>query len=160
MSPLVKNILMLMALVVICLLAGAVGSLAVGASRDDWYRALRKPSWNPPDWLFAPVWTALYLLMAMSAWLVWRRGGDGHASLAMLLFALQLVLNASWSPVFFGLRSIGGAMAIIAVLWLAILATVMAFWHVTAASGILMLSYLGWVSFAAALNFAIRRLNR
>jgi len=124
-----------------------------------WYQGLARPSWTPPDWLFGPVWTNLYVLMAVAAWLVWRQGGWAGAKAALALFGAQLVLNAAWSPVFFGLERVGAALAVLVALWVAILATAVAFWRCSRVAGILMLPYLAWVTFAGALNFAIWRMN-
>jgi translocator protein len=139
--------------------AAAIGGTATGGAVQDWYPTLAKPSWNPPAWLFGPVWTLLYIAMAVAAWLVWRRVGWDGARLALLMFFIQLTLNAVWSVVFFGLRNPGAAFAEIVVLWVAIVVTALLFWKVTPAAGWLFLPYLVWVSFATALNFAIWRLN-
>ncbi|HEY6104246.1 MAG TPA: TspO/MBR family protein, partial [bacterium] len=96
--------LMLVAFVLVCFGAGAVGSWFTTPALDGWYADLRKPTWNPPNWIFAPVWSALYLMMAIAAWLVWRKGGFGASGGAMTLFAAQLILNVAWSALFFGLR--------------------------------------------------------
>ncbi len=133
-----------------------VGGAVTAGSVRDWYPAIAKPTWSPPAWLFGPAWTLLYALMAVAAWLVWRRAGWGGA---LAWFAVQLALNAAWSPLFFGLHRIDLALADIALLWLAIIGTTMAFWKVTPLAGWLFLPYLAWVSFATALNFAIWRLN-
>ncbi len=135
------------------------GAAAVGArfKPGTWYAGLRKPAWNPPSWLFAPVWTLLYAMMAVAAWLVWRETG---LSREIGLFVLQLVLNALWSWLFFGLHRPGLALADVLALWLAILATHVAFDHVRPLAGWLLLPYLAWVTFAAALNAALWRLNR
>ena len=125
----------------------------------DWYATLRKPSWNPPNWIFGPVWTALYTIMAIAAWLVWKRGGFPGQRLALSLFLAQLLFNALWSPLFFGLRHPGLAFADIVLLWLALLGTVAAFWRARPIAGALLLPYLAWVTFASALNFALWRLN-
>lgn len=123
----------------------------------DYYRALRRPSWAPPTWLFGPAWTALYVMMGVAAWLVSRRpGSDG----ALRLFGVQLALNAAWTPIFFGLRARGLAMAEIAALWVAVALTTLAFFGRRTMAGVLLLPYLGWVSFAAALNWEIWRRNR
>jgi translocator protein len=126
---------------------------------DEWYASLSKPAWNPPNWLFGPVWGALYLLMAVAAWLVWRKDGLSGATIPLGMFVLQLVLNTAWSWIFFGRHELGLALAEISVLWIAILATIIGFWRVNSISGLLMVPYLLWVTFAAALNFAIWRLN-
>jgi len=133
-----------------------VGGAVTAGSVRDWYPVIAKPTWSPPAWLFGPAWTLLYALMAVAAWLVWRRAGWGGA---LAWFAVQLALNAAWSPLFFGLHRIDLALADIALLWLAIIGTTMAFWKVTPLAGWLFLPYLAWVSFATALNFAIWRLN-
>jgi translocator protein len=126
----------------------------------EWYARLQKPAWNPPNWIFGPVWTALYTIMAVMAWLVWKRGGFVGQRIALSLFLLQLGFNALWSPLFFGLRQPGLAFVDILLLWLALLATVMAFWKARPLAGAMLLPYLAWVSFASVLNFAIWRLNR
>lgn len=125
----------------------------------EWYGQLAKPSWSPPAWVFGPVWTTLYVLMAMAAWLVWREGGWTRQRRALAFYCGQLVLNAAWTPLFFGLRQPGLAFAEIVLLWLAILATVLAFAKVRVLAAWLLAPYLAWVSFAAALNFAIWRMN-
>lgn len=146
-------------IVLVCFAAAGAGSVFTARSLDDWHSKLRKPAWNPPDWVFGPVWTALYLAMAVAAWLVWRQAAVPGAWIALGLFAVQLVLNVAWSALFFGLRNPGAAFAEIVVLWGAILLTLVLFWRITPAAGWLMTPYLAWVSFAAFLNFAIWRLN-
>jgi tryptophan-rich sensory protein len=140
-------------------LVAALGSLATAGEVGDWYAALEKPAWTPPGWVFGPVWTVLYLLIAVAGWLVWRRAGWRGAPVALGLFCLQLSLNGAWSPVFFGLHEIGWGLAIVAGLWVAVLATILAFWRVTALAGALLIPYQVWITFAAALNFALWRLN-
>ena len=141
-------------------LAFAAAALGVFFRPGEWFAALSKPSWNPPGWIFAPVWTALYTIMAVAAWLVWRRGGFAGQSLALSLFLLQLFFNALWSPLFFGLHQPVLAFADIVLLWLALLGTIIAFWKARPLAGALLLPYLAWVTFASALNFAIWQLNR
>jgi len=126
---------------------------------DEWYTALSKPSWNPPNWLFGPVWSVLYLLMAVSAWLVWREAGIPGAILPLSIFLLQLVLNAAWSWLFFGSHELLIAFIEILGLWVAILVTIILFWRMYALSGVFLLPYLAWVTFAAFLNFTLWRLN-
>ena len=121
-----------------------------------WYAQLAKPSWNPPAWLFGPVWTALYLAMAVAAWRVWR---CRPATRALTVYWIQLALNAAWSPLFFGLQQPGLAVLEILGLWAAIALTVRAFWPVDRLAAALLGPYLAWVSFAAVLNFALWRLN-
>lgn len=140
--------------------AAGVASHFTARSVAEWYPTLAKPSWTPPNAVFAPVWTALYFLMALAAWLVWRKaGGLAAARLPLALFAVQLVLNAAWSILFFGLRMPGLAFGELVLLWLAIAATLAAFRHVLPAAGLLLAPYLAWVTFAGALNFALWRLN-
>jgi len=139
--------------------AAVVGGLGTRASLEDWYGRLAKPSWTPPGWLFGPAWTVLYLSMAVAAWLVWRTGDSGATTRALTVFAVQLGLNAIWPLLFFGLRMPGAAFVEIAVLWVAILVTVVVFWRSVPAAGLLLIPYLGWVTFAAALNLAIWRMN-
>lgn len=122
-----------------------------------WYAGLAKPSWTPPNWLFGPAWTTLYLLMALAAWKVWI--AVRRIDAALVLYLVQLVLNAMWSWLFFGLRRPDLALACIVVLWLLILATTVLFWRRDRLAGMLLLPYLAWVGFATALNLAIWRLN-
>lgn len=141
-----------------CFAAGATGALF---QPGDWYRGLRKPSWTPPDWLFPVAWTVLYLCMAgAAARIAGFAGTDPAAGLALALWALQIALNTLWTPVFFGLRKMGGGMIVLACLWLAVAATLVAFWRIDAIAGLLLLPYLGWVTVAGALNFSVWRLNR
>jgi translocator protein len=136
--------------------AASVGGLV---HPDEWFARLQKPAWNPPNWIFGPVWTILYVTMAVAAWLVWRRGGFAAQRVPLLLFFLQLLFNALWSPLFFGLHLPGLAFMDLLLLWLALVATVVAFWRARRPAGALLLPYLGWVTFAGGLNFAIWRLN-
>jgi len=125
----------------------------------EWYRALDKPPWTPPGWVFGPAWTLLYLSMGVAAWLVWRERLGSRALLPLALFGAQLVLNGLWSWLFFGLRRPDLALADILALWLAIAATIVAFWGVRPVAGALLLPYLAWVTFATALNADIWRRN-
>jgi len=145
--------------VALCFAVGGVGGLATSRSVSTWYPTLTKPGWTPPSWLFGPVWGALYLMMGLAAWLVWRRKGLRDGKLPLGLFAWQLVLNAGWSWVFFGLRAPMPAFFELGALWFALAATVAAFWRVSRAAGLLLVPYLLWTTFAGALNFAIWRLN-
>jgi translocator protein len=143
------------------LLAGVLGGLATRSSVGSWYQTLDKPSWNPPSWVFGPVWSTLYVLMGIAAWGVWRAAAPAEAKRrAALLFWGQLVLNTLWSFLFFGLRSPGLALIEVLVLWAAILLTLRAFWRLRPLSGALLCPYLAWVSYAAALTAAIAWLNR
>ena len=129
------------------------------ARPDAWYAALVKPAWNPPGWVFGPVWTTLYLLMGTAAWLVWRRGGWGAQRRPLSWFAAQLALNALWTPLFFGFHRIDLALLEIVVLWAAIVATIVAFARTSRAAAWLLAPYLAWVSFATFLTFTLWRLN-
>jgi len=126
---------------------------------DEWFAQLAKPSWNPPSWIFAPVWTFLYICMAVAAWLVWRRKGLVAAANPIALWIVQLGLNSVWTWFFFGMHNPGLAFADIVALWLAIVATLVLFWRVSPAAGWLFVPYLAWVSFAAVLNFTLWRMN-
>jgi benzodiazapine receptor len=143
--------------IAVCLGAGWLGSLLTRPALMTWYERLSKPNWTPPNWLFAPVWTILYVAMGVAAWLVWRR--SSFTAAPMQLFLLQLLLNVAWSAVFFRFRSPGWAFIEIVALWCAILLTAITFGRTAPAAGWLMIPYLLWVSYAAALNFAIWRLN-
>lgn len=156
-----SDLLRLAACILLCQAAGAIGSLFTVTSLDSWYAALSKPPFNPPGWVFGPTWTILYTLMGIAAWLVWRRGDLWSPPVrnALLLFAVQLSLNALWSILFFGLKSPLLALVDILALWVAILATTLAFRPLSPAAAWLMAPYLAWVSFAALLNFEIWRLN-
>ena len=126
---------------------------------DTWYAQLKKPFWNPPNWVFAPVWTTLYTLMAIAAWLVGKQGGLKKNPLSLVLFVLQLALNAAWSWLFFGKHRPDVAVVELGALWTSIAATLVSFLRIKPLAGMLMLPYLAWVSFAGVLNLAIWRLN-
>jgi benzodiazapine receptor len=142
----------------ICLLVGAIGGWVTATSVKTWYPALAKPPFNPPDWVFGPTWTVLYVLMGIAAWRVWRAGG-GRAGAALALFAVQLAANLAWSVVFFGLQQIGAAVAVIVVLEAAIVATIVSFRRIDRLAAALLVPYVLWVAFATLLNVAIWRLN-
>ena len=131
--------------VVVCFAAAGIGSLFTATSVKTWYAQLRRPEWTPPNWIFGPVWTTLYLLMAISAWLVWRSTSSPGARLALTLFTIQLVLNSLWSLVFFGLRKVGPAFGEILLLWMMIVATTVAFLPISLLAAWLLIPYLGWV---------------
>jgi benzodiazapine receptor len=154
-----RSVIGLAAFLAACFAAAGLGSVFAAHSVSTWYQELARPSWNPPDWVFGPVWTILYTLMAVAAWLVWRRAGFVRNPWPLVWFCLQLFLNVLWSAVFFGLRSPGEGMAMLVALWLAILVTTTQFWRVRAVAGVLMLPYLAWAAFAGVLNFAIWRMN-
>ena len=148
---------MFVAFLVLTLAVGFAAGLATEPNIAGWYSHLAKPSFNPPNWIFAPVWTTLYVLMAIAAWRVWRVTGLGAR--AMLFWFVQLALNFAWSFIFFNAHQIGFALIEIAVLWLFVAITMIAFFRIDMIAGALFLPYLAWVSFAGVLNDAIWRLN-
>jgi benzodiazapine receptor len=155
-----KQISKLVAAIVACLAAGAIGSIFTRTAIANWYTTLEKPPFTPPDWLFAPVWTLLYILMGVAAFLVWRMGSrDRQVRVALIVFLVQLVLNAFWSIAFFGLESPLYGLIVISILWVAILVTIVLFFRISKVSSILMWPYLLWVSFATVLNSSIWLLN-
>jgi translocator protein len=155
-----NSLVVLGVFVAVCLGVAGLGSIFTVGSVRDWYPTLQKPSWNPPSWLFGPVWTILYLMMAIAAWLVWRRRELFSVNSALALFVFQLILNVAWSPLFFGLKNPLAGLLDIVPLWAAILATLISFWKISPAAGVLLVPYWLWVSFATALNFTIWKLNR
>lgn len=151
----------LLASIAACQLAGFVGSLFTRPAIPSWYAQLQKPWFAPPNWLFAPMWISLYLLMAVAAYLVWHKGlGSKGVGTALAVFLFQLLLNALWSPVFFGLRSPLAGAVVIVLLWLAILATIITFVKISSPAAWLLVPYLLWVSLATVLNISIYFLNR
>lgn len=141
-------------------LVGAVGAVFTTPEIPGWYATLLRPALSPPNWVFGPVWTTLFFLMGVAAYLVWRRGLHAPgARLALGLFLVQLVLNALWTAVFFGARNLGGAVIEIAFLWLAIVFTMAAFARISKTAAWLLVPYLLWVSFAAYLTTSIYLLN-
>jgi len=151
-----SSLLALLGFIAACFLAALTSALF---RPGEWYVRLAKPSWRPPNWLFAPVWTVLYLMIAISGWLVWREAGFAGAALPLAIYALQLVLNAAWTPLFFGLHRPDLGFLDIVLVWLSIFATIVLFYPIHAGAALLLLPYLAWVTFAAALNFAVWRLN-
>ena len=146
----------LVGFLVLCVGGGTLAGLVSAPAILEWYPALNKPWWTPPSWLFGPAWTVLYILMAVAAWLVWK---TGNARTAMILFFAQLLLNFAWSLLFFGARSPGLGLIDVTAMWLAIAATIFAFAFRSRLAAFLMVPYLCWVSFAAALNAAIFLMN-
>lgn len=141
-------------------LAGIIGSVFTISSIAGWYAALVKPKLAPPNWIFGPVWTTLFALMGIAAFLVWKKGLDRKdVKVALGIFIAQLILNTLWSIIFFGLHSPGGALIEIVFLWLAILATMITFAKISRPAVWLLVPYILWVSFAGYLNFAIWSLN-
>ncbi len=141
--------------------AAAMAAASSGAlfKPDAWYRGIRKPTWTPADWVFPTVWTPLYIMIAVSGWLVWREAGLAGAALPLLVYAVQLVLNAGWSAVFFGLRRPGLALVEVFALWLSIALTIVLFWPISTISALLLVPYLIWVTIASVLNYQVWRMN-
>lgn len=146
--------------IVVCEGAGLIGSLATFPSIPTWYASLEKPAFNPPNWLFGPVWATLYALMGIAAFLVWRQGiRKREVKIALGIFLVQLVLNSLWSIVFFGLNSLLGGLVVILPLWVAILLSIVTFYRISKTAGVLLIPYILWVSFATVLNFSLWQLN-
>ncbi len=142
-----------------CFAVSAIGGVVTATSVGSWYQELEKPAFNPPDWLFAPVWTTLYILMAIAGWRVWRCAPSAARTTALIMFAGQLCLNLAWSMLFFGLQLIGGALLEIVLLLLAIVVTTALFWRIDRPAAALLLPYALWVSYAALLNLSLWMLN-
>jgi benzodiazapine receptor len=159
MSP-TPRLVSIIGLIMSFVLVAAVAAIGGRSGPGEWYARLAKPPWTPPDRLFGPVWTLLYILMAISAWLVWRKAGLRPAAAALSVYLCQLVLNGLWSWIFFNRHRIGWALVDIAALWVMILFTVILFRRVRPVAGALFIPYLVWVSFAGILNFELWRLNR
>ena len=150
----------LVAAVLICLVAGLIGSFFTVGSIKTWYATIQKPSFNPPNWVFGPVWTALYVLMGLSAYLVWMNGwGRKEVRTALAVFGLQLVLNVLWSVIFFGAKELFYSFVEIVFLWLSIALTIILFYRISKNAALLLVPYLLWVSFAAFLNYSVWQLN-
>ncbi len=154
------EIIKLVLSIIVCQLAGVIGSVFTTPSIPHWYAALRKPSFTPPNWLFSPVWITLFVLLGLSAFLVWRKGLDfPRVKTALIIFCVQLLFNISWSVAFFGFKSPLLGFIVIVMLWFAIIWTILSFFKISNWAGGLLLPYLLWVSFASILNFSIWRLN-
>ena len=149
----------LIACIFLCLAVGIVSSRWTAPEIPTWYRGLRKPSFNPPNWIFAPVWTTLYILMGVAAWRVFIAPASSARSLGLAVFVLQLTLNFFWSYIFFHRHALGAALAEVLVLWVFIAVSLGAFARVEALAAWLLVPYLAWVSFASVLNAALWRLN-
>ena len=154
-----KNFLKLVVSLVVCQLAGVVGSVFTVSQIPIWYQTLNKPVLNPPAWVFGPVWAGLYLLMGIALYLIWQSNSKDKKR-ALWFFTIQLVLNAVWSPVFFGAHSIGSALVIIVLMWMAIVMTIFIFSKVSKPAAALLVPYILWVSFATYLNLALWWLNK
>lgn len=154
-----NNVLALGGFILLCFCAAAIGGLATATAIDTWYITLVKPSWTPPGWVFGSIWTVLYLMMAMAAWLVWLKRKEMAVRSSLQFFLVQLTMNAMWSVIFFGLRRVDLAFFWIGLLWIAIVVTMMLFKRVSLVAALLLVPYLIWVTIAQALNFEIWRLN-
>jgi len=166
------NIVALVVAIGLPLAAGAIGGLVTQEAIPTWYAKLRKPAWNPPTWIFGPVWTILYLMMGTASWLIWRKGATTHGILphhskakqasrqALLLYGVHLVLNTAWSLIFFGLRRVDLALVEIVALWSMLVATLVSFYRIRPLAGLLLVPYQLWTTFATALTGAIWWLNR
>jgi benzodiazapine receptor len=156
-----SSIIKLIVSIVASFAAGGIGSLFTFKAIPTWYAALKKPPYTPPNQVFGPVWTILYILMGISVYFVWQKGlATNGALLAFVLFWIQLILNAMWSVIFFGLKSKGGGVITIVALWLLILVTIITFFQVSGWAGALLIPYIFWVSIAAYLNTGIWILNK
>ena len=157
----IPSILRFLVSILICQLAGVLGSFFTFQSLKEWYPSIKKPPFNPPDAVFGPVWITLFAMMGISLFLVWEKGiKNGKTKGAILIFFLQLALNILWSVVFFGYRSISGGFIVIIILWLAIFLSIKRFFVISKPAAILLLPYILWVSFAAILNASLLILNR
>lgn len=155
-----NNLIKLVLSIVLPLLIGFASSYFTITGVDSWYTTIQKPSWNPPNWIFGPVWTTLYVLMGISLFLIWKAGTSKETKRsALILFVLQLIANFFWSFIFFDQHQMGLAFAEIIVLWLFILLTIFSFAKINKVAAWLLVPYISWVSFAAILNFTIWRLN-
>jgi tryptophan-rich sensory protein len=149
----------LLVAILACNAVGASPALVTATGAGSWYATLTKPELAPPNWVFGPVWTALFVLLGVAAYLVYRDGAGRERTVALALFVVQFAFNVSWTLVFFGNQDTAGGLAVIAGLWMLIAATLAAFWRVRRATGLLLVPYLAWVSFAAYLNYAFWTLN-
>jgi len=156
----INNWLKLIICIVVSELAGIIGSIFTSSAIPTWYATLEKPVLNPPNWVFMPVWTTLFILMGIAAFLIWRKGlNKKGVRIALLIFLIQLALNTLWSIIFFGLHNPGLAFLEIIILWLAILANIISFYKIYRPASYLLIPYILWVSFAAYLNYAIWSLS-
>jgi len=160
MSGKTRNVIGFFVCITITYAAAAIGGIFTGPAVNTWYPTLNLPTFTPPSWLFGPVWTILYGMMGIAVFMVWRTKHNQHRRMtAIIVYSVQLGLNAAWSPVFFGLKNPGAGLIIIILLWFAIAATIYAFQRVSRPAALLFIPYLLWVSFAVVLNYAIWRLN-
>ena len=155
-----KEVVRLIVSILIVFIAGTIGSTATLPQIPTWYASLAKPSWAPPNWLFGPVWTILYILIGIALFLVWKEGiSRKDVKLAISVFVVQLVLNVLWSVIFFGYNSLLGGLIVIIILWIAILANIIFFYRVSKSAGLLLVPYIVWVTIASYLNYSVYLLN-
>lgn len=155
-----KEVVRLIVSILIVFIAGTIGSTATLPQIPTWYASLAKPSWAPPNWLFGPVWTILYILIGIALFLVWKEGiSRKDVKLAISVFVVQLVLNVLWSVIFFSYNSLLGGLVVVIILWIAILANIIFFYRVSKPAGLLLVPYIVWVSIASYLNYSVYLLN-
>ena len=155
-----KELVRLIVSILIVFIAGTIGSIATLSQIPTWYATLVKPSWAPPNWLFGPVWTTLYILIGIALFLVWKEGiNRKDVKLAISVFVVQLVLNVLWSVIFFGYNSLLGGLIVIIILWIAILANIIFFYRVSKSAGLLLVPYIVWETIASYLNYSVYLLN-
>lgn len=154
-----KKAIKLLISILISFLAGAIGSIFTFSSIPTWYAALNKPSFNPPNFLFGPVWTVLYVVMGISLFLIWNSEKKENKKIAITIFGIQIFLNALWSIVFFGLKNPLAALFVIAALYIFIILNIVKFYKINKVAGLILIPYLLWVSFASVLNYFIMILN-
>jgi len=155
-----RSILRLIAAVLLCLVVGSAGSLVTSTGSGSWYESLEKPAFTPPDWVFAPVWTTLFILMGIALYLVWESGTERRdVQIALIVFGVQLALNVLWSFLFFGMESPLLGLVDIVLLWIMIAVTIVLFYQIRKSAAYLLLPYIVWVSIATALNYSIYVLN-
>jgi tryptophan-rich sensory protein len=155
-----REVPMLIGSILIPLVIGYIGAIVTLPQISTWYSSLSKPWWSPPNWLFGPIWTTLYLLMGIALFLVWREGLHRRdVRFAILIFGVQLVINLLWSVVFFSFHALFGSFILVMLLWLAILANIIAFLIISKWAGLLLVPYIVWVSIASYLNYSVYLLN-
>jgi len=155
-----RDLVGLFAFIVLCLVVSGIGGAVTASSVETWYQALEKPPFNPPDWVFAPVWTLLYIIMGIAAWRVWRFRSFEATSKALGFFALQLGFNLTWSFLFFGLQRIDLALVEIVILLVVIIVNAIMFWRIDRLAGLMFLPYIAWVTYATILNSSLWLLNK
>ena len=155
-----KEVLKLIASIIVVFIAGAIGNFFTLSEITTWYTTLTKPTWTPPNWVFGPVWTTLYILMGIALYLVWSSGLDRKdVKIAIVVFFVQLILNTLWSLVFFGMHSLFGGLVTIVILWIAILVNIILFYRISKPAGLLLVPYIIWVSIASYLTYSVYLLN-